>query len=195
MAKLGKLTHLLYYICILGVRKKSKSSLLAILKYSIKCYQSNSFQCATLHYADHQKSLQKDRETDTILHLHSFFCTSEPQFPIPSPLPVPPKTSFLPSAPSNPFFLFRKDKDTHGCQPTMAYQVAVSLGTDLGTLRMYYSCVTWSSSGTPNSQNRDCLSLALLPALGPFLLLSCLIQPQYEEGTSIRASGLAIQSL
>ena len=34
--------------------------------------------------------------------------------------------------------------------------------TDLGPLHRCYSCIAWSSCGTPNSESRDCLTLACL---------------------------------
>ena len=49
------------------------------------------------------------------------------------------------------------------------------LGTDLGLMHTCYSCVDWSSCGTPYSVSRNCLLLGCLPLrLSPPTGLPCL---------------------
>lgn len=70
-------------------------------------------------------------------------------------------------------FIFR---NTYICS-----QILSPHETDLDTLHMCYSCVAWSSYGTPNSRKKGCLSLLLLLTLRTLLIwVTCMTG---REGT------------
>jgi len=73
----------------------------------------------------------------------------------------PEGTRTLQENPQHQLTWAHRDSQRLNCQPRSLPE------TDLDPLPLYYSCVTWSSCGTPNSKNMVCLWHCYLP-LGSF---------------------------